>query len=152
MEGCRSHTRSLTRLRKYVNTFSLHVVHRTARTFAPAKVFVSPNLRASHRKRPSRGRSFSMAGMEGFGHVPRPRKFTIDNESSSERCSQTATGCFRPLMSLGGSKSLYLAIEKRVTLDSFFYGWDGGIRTPECRHQKPMPYHLATSQYCVDVL
>jgi hypothetical protein len=26
-------------------------------------------------------------------------------------------------------------------------GWDGGIRTPECRHQKPMPYHLATSQY-----
>ena len=28
-----------------------------------------------------------------------------------------------------------------------FLGWDGGIRTPECRHQKPMPYHLATSHY-----
>ncbi len=26
-------------------------------------------------------------------------------------------------------------------------GWGGGIRTPECRHQKPMPYHLATPQY-----
>ena len=26
-----------------------------------------------------------------------------------------------------------------------FLGWDGGIRTPECRHQKPVPYHLATS-------
>jgi hypothetical protein len=25
-------------------------------------------------------------------------------------------------------------------------GWGGGIRTPECRHQKPMPYHLATPQ------
>lgn len=25
-------------------------------------------------------------------------------------------------------------------------GWGGGIRTPECRYQKPMPYHLATPQ------
>ena len=29
-----------------------------------------------------------------------------------------------------------------------FLGWDGGIRTPECWYQKPVPYHLATSQ-CV---
>ena len=27
----------------------------------------------------------------------------------------------------------------------FFHGWDGGIRTPECWYQKPVPYHLATS-------
>ena len=26
-------------------------------------------------------------------------------------------------------------------------GWGGWIRTNECRHQKPMPYHLATPQY-----
>jgi integrase len=26
-----------------------------------------------------------------------------------------------------------------------FLGWDGGIRTPECWYQKPVPYHLATS-------
>ena len=25
-------------------------------------------------------------------------------------------------------------------------GWGGWIRTNECRHQKPMPYHLATPQ------
>lgn len=25
-------------------------------------------------------------------------------------------------------------------------GWDGWIRTNECRYQKPVPYHLATSQ------
>ena len=25
------------------------------------------------------------------------------------------------------------------------HGWDGGIRTPECWYQKPVPYHLATS-------
>ena len=26
-----------------------------------------------------------------------------------------------------------------------YLGWDGGIRTPECRDQNPVPYHLATS-------
>lgn len=29
---------------------------------------------------------------------------------------------------------------------AFYIGWDGGIRTPECRDQNPVPYHLATSQ------
>lgn len=24
------------------------------------------------------------------------------------------------------------------------FGWGGGIRTPECRNQNPVPYHLAT--------
>lgn len=32
-------------------------------------------------------------------------------------------------------------------LDFVLYGWDGGIRTPECWDQNPVPYHLATSQY-----
>ncbi len=26
-------------------------------------------------------------------------------------------------------------------------GWGGRIRTCECRHQKPVPYHLATPHY-----
>lgn len=26
-------------------------------------------------------------------------------------------------------------------------GWGGGFRTPECRLQRPMPYHLATPHY-----
>ncbi len=26
------------------------------------------------------------------------------------------------------------------------FGWGGGIRTPECRRQRPVPYHLATPQ------
>ena len=26
-------------------------------------------------------------------------------------------------------------------------GWDGGIRTPECWDQNPVPYHLANPQY-----
>ena len=30
---------------------------------------------------------------------------------------------------------------------SVLSGWGGWIRTNECRHQKPMPYHLATPQY-----
>ena len=32
-------------------------------------------------------------------------------------------------------------------LTSVLCGWGGWIRTNECRHQKPMPYHLATPQY-----
>ena len=31
-------------------------------------------------------------------------------------------------------------------LTSVQSGWGGRIRTYECRHQKPMPYHLATPQ------
>lgn len=32
-------------------------------------------------------------------------------------------------------------------LTSVQSGWGGWIRTNECRHQKPMPYHLATPQH-----
>ena len=35
-------------------------------------------------------------------------------------------------------------IKKLSVKESFFIGWGGWIRTNECRHQKPMPYHLAT--------
>ena len=31
--------------------------------------------------------------------------------------------------------------------DSSLRGWGGGIRTPECRYQKPVPYHLATPHH-----
>ncbi len=34
-------------------------------------------------------------------------------------------------------------------LTSVQSGWGGWIRTNECRHQKPMPYHLATPQQCI---
>ncbi len=30
-----------------------------------------------------------------------------------------------------------------------FYGWSGGIRTPEWRDQNPLPYHLATLQWFI---
>ena len=33
-----------------------------------------------------------------------------------------------------------------VDLEKIPFGWDGGIRTPECRDQNPVPYRLATSQ------
>lgn len=35
---------------------------------------------------------------------------------------------------------------KPENLTSIQSGWGGRIRTYECRHQKPMPYHLATPQ------
>ena len=34
-----------------------------------------------------------------------------------------------------------------LTMSPKTRGWDGGIRTPECWYQKPVPYHLATSHY-----
>lgn len=40
--------------------------------------------------------------------------------------------------------------KQRVTLKNetrVQSGWGGWIRTNECRHQKPMPYHLATPQH-----
>jgi hypothetical protein len=39
---------------------------------------------------------------------------------------------------------LYVYKKNTDQLVGIFLGWGGGIRTPECRHQKPMPYHLAT--------
>lgn len=36
---------------------------------------------------------------------------------------------------------------RRKNLTSVQSGWGGWIRTNECRHQKPMPYHLATPQH-----
>ena len=50
--------------------------------------------------------------MEGFGHVPRPREFTIDDQSSSEHRSQTATGSFRPRMPTRGFKPIVKATQK----------------------------------------
>jgi hypothetical protein len=44
-----------------------------------------------------------------------------------------------------GVRAAIMIKKKDEQMLIFFLGWDGGIRTPECRHQKPMPYHLATS-------
>lgn len=41
-------------------------------------------------------------------------------------------------------KNQRVALKNATLLQS---GWGGWIRTNECRHQKPMPYHLATPQY-----
>ena len=41
-------------------------------------------------------------------------------------------------------KKQEVALKNATSLQS---GWGGWIRTNECRHQKPMPYHLATPQY-----
>ena len=51
--------------------------------------------------------------MEGFGHLWRPREFTIDDQSSSEHRSQTATGSFRPRMFTRGFEYLHTGHEKR---------------------------------------
>ena len=40
----------------------------------------------------------------------------------------------------------HLSQQKTAHKGRFFVGWGGRIRTYECRHQKPMPYHLATPQ------
>ena len=40
-------------------------------------------------------------------------------------------------------KKQEVALKNATSLSS---GWGGWIRTNECRHQKPMPYHLATPQ------
>lgn len=72
-----------------------------------------------------------MEGQEGLGHVPRPRGFTIDDQSSSELRSQTATGSFRPLHLTGVSCSspatLSIIKNRPVAKRSVFYfGGPGG--------------------------
>ena len=37
--------------------------------------------------------------------------------------------------------------EKSESQDFRIFGWDGWIRTSECRSQSPVPYRLATPQY-----
>ena len=43
------------------------------------------------------------------------------------------------------SQKEFLQLKKK-NIARKFHGWDGGIRTPECRDQNPVAYHLATSQ------
>ena len=64
---------------------------------------------------------------EGFGHVPQPREFTIDDQSSSEHRSQTATGCFRPLMPLEDSKPTPNKEKKTNRSSSFFLAGETGF-------------------------
>ena len=65
MGGCRKQVCSLTRLKKYVNTFLFHLVHRTPRTFVP-KVFDDSSHNLEPRKKTILRRSLFLAGMEGF--------------------------------------------------------------------------------------
>lgn len=53
--------------------------------------------------------------------------------------------CFALQSSFEGS-GLDYDMKKDEHLLIFFHGWGGGIRTPECWDQNPVPYHLATPQ------
>jgi hypothetical protein len=68
--------------------------------------------------------------------------------SGQAMISHTAGWQCSPRMCTRGFESLQARDKKKdEQMPVIFLGWDGGIRTPECWHQKPMPYHLATSQY-----
>ena len=46
------------------------------------------------------------------------------------------------VLSLGIAYPFSLVLRQRWKAKHI--GWGGGTRTPEWRHQKPLPYHLAT--------
>lgn len=75
------------------------------------------------------------------------------NSGSCEpKGTQGVEGNFSPI--LGTSKNAFCEPQNIIkkqevrpqNLTSVQCGWGGWIRTNECRHQKPMPYHLATPQ------
>ena len=69
--------------------------------------FATPNLTAlqwtvrgiltDQSKTLTRSQGFTLVLEVGLGHLWRPREFAIDDQSSSERRSQTATGSLRLL-------------------------------------------------------
>ena len=79
-----------------------------------------------------------------------------NNGQNSESCEPEETqgfeGNFSPILSL--TKNAFCEPQNIIkkqevrpqNLTSVQCGWGGRIRTYECRHQKPMPYHLATPQ------
>ena len=81
-----------------------------------------------------------------FPLLARPRRLARANGPKSRR-KRTATG------SLGGMSAaksrtpgLNSAPLRRQGRRLNLPGWGAGIRTPEWRYQKPLPYHLATPQ------
>ena len=79
-----------------------------------------------------------------------------NNGQNSKSCEPEETqgfeGNFSPNLSLTKTPSANrkISLKKQEVrpqnLTSVQSGWGGRIRTYECRHQKPMPYHLATPQ------
>ena len=79
-----------------------------------------------------------------------------NNGQNSKSCEPEETqgfeGNFSP--NLSHSKNTFCEPQNIIkkqevrpqNLTSVQCGWGGRIRTYECRHQKPMPYHLATPQ------
>ena len=106
----------------------------------------SISVAASH-QRPSCERGLCYFGDDSyFPLFARPRRLARANGPKS-RAMRTASE------SLGG---ISVAKSRTVGLNSqsqrpegrrlFLPGWGAGIRTPEWRYQKPLPYHLATPQ------
>ena len=65
------------------------------------------------------------------------------------RCVEPAE-CFAKAKLIRGFKPRPQHEKRQTKRSDDFHGWGGGIRTPECWNQNPVPYHLATPQ-CVVV-
>lgn len=78
------------------------------------------------------------------------------NESTELQCTKGLEADFegstdslseKPLKPYKSPHNTLIYKEKNCSEKQFIKsGWSGRIRTYECRHQKPMPYHLATLQ------
>ncbi len=81
-----------------------------------------------------------------FPLFARSRRLARANSTKSRRM-QTATESLRGI-SVAMSQTVGLNSESQRPVGRRLYlpGWGAGIRTPEWRYQKPLPYHLATPQ------
>ncbi len=111
----------------------------------------SSRLVPRNKNNDQKGRYFYLAGMEGFD--PRsagPRFRQSKRKLACDVALQTATGSSHPEYPTRVLESLSSNIKIPQTQGlRYFYGWDGGIRTPECQDQNLVPYHLATSHLII---
>ncbi len=71
-----------------------------------------------------------------------PQGLEVDFLDSTDSLSE------KPLKPYIAPDNTLIYKEKNCSEKQFIkIGWGGWIRTNECRHQKPMPYHLATPQH-----
>lgn len=84
-----------------------------------------------------------MAGMVGFD-------LATNQNNRFVKATLRAPGGQSPLdfVVLHPSTHSQTKVKVPTTSRYFYFGWDGGIRTPECQDQNLVPYHLATSHYC----
>ena len=85
-------------------------------------------------------------------YVPQARNYVFENKFSRVDFLANCYKQFSPRMCTRRFRTLSRSTKKDQRMLISFRGWGGGIRTPECRHQKPVPYHLATPQrlpYCI---